>query len=205
MSAHQLNPSQGRVLTIALWSKVNPPLPSSGKTSVWPCKFASEPGGRASSVPAESNLITYCPVSVNISRPRPRKFRFMDATSPLPLAFWQVEVGDAYDPVYLSTRTPKLGIQSLYVRIVRMSLLPVFSLASSMVLERGIYDWKTLYRLRHGCHCLPSAIASLNREIELTVVLPLLISHHYPLQHGRRFLNWWRRMVSLSSSQLHFS
>jgi hypothetical protein len=31
---------------------------------------------------AESNWTTYCPVSVKISRPSPRKLRLMDATNP---------------------------------------------------------------------------------------------------------------------------
>jgi hypothetical protein len=63
----------------------------------------------------------------------------------LPLSLCQIEVGDAYDLVYLLTRNPKLGIRNLYVRIGRMSLLHAFSSASITVPE-GVRDGHTIER-----------------------------------------------------------
>lgn len=67
---------------MARWSSVRPSELLSGKMSFWPWTVTSDPGGRSSSVPAASKRMTYWPVSVNSSRPIPRKLRLIVAMRP---------------------------------------------------------------------------------------------------------------------------
>lgn len=100
--------------------------------TVWPWTVISDPRGTSSSAPAASKRMTYCPVSVNNSRPKPAKLRLIVATSLSCLSFSQKS---------------------------HAKNCPLISANCSKVLSRGRF-WNRSYFLLHGCQILSSERSS---------------------------------------------